>query len=121
MPWRLIGFVILFAIFLIFIGFNLGNSCDINFVFITVPQVPVYLTAFTSFVLGILWAIPFFASIRRKKAKKDAQRGLPDVPVLDMPPKSGKFKPGKNKNTPPEFPGSPEGGSYGDGGSYGID
>jgi uncharacterized integral membrane protein len=119
MPWRLIGFVLLFAIFLIFIGLNLGNSCDISFGFITIPQVPVYLTAFSAFVLGILWTIPFMISLRRKKAKKAALRELPDMPLSDTPEKPRKGLFGKRKNAlPPEMPAS----SFeGDHGPYGID
>jgi uncharacterized integral membrane protein len=116
MPWRLIGFVVLFAIFLAFIGLNLENRCDISFGFTILPQVPVYLTAFSAFVLGILWAIPFVISFRRKKAKRDSPKDLPGSPSADT--KTGKFPFGKKKNIPPEFPAVP---IDGDGGPYGID
>ncbi|MDR2029749.1 MAG: hypothetical protein LBP93_09475, partial [Treponema sp.] len=78
MPWRLIGFIILCGIFLAFIGFNLGNRCTISFGFTEIPDVPVYLTAFASFVLGMLCAVPFIVSLLRKKEK--ARIKGPDAP-----------------------------------------
>jgi uncharacterized integral membrane protein len=67
MPWRLIGFILLFAIFLVFIGFNLDNRCDISVGFHKFDQVPVYLTTFSAFVLGMLWAVPYIFSLRFKR------------------------------------------------------
>ena len=68
MPWRLIQMIIIFAILLIFIGFNLTNTCDISLGFMKIPNVPVYLTVFASFMLGMLSSVPFFIirSIRKK-------------------------------------------------------
>jgi hypothetical protein len=74
MPWRLIGFVIFFGIFLAFIAFNLDNSCDISFGFKTISAAPVYLTVFVSFALGILCVIPFAVSLRFKQKAKAAQK-----------------------------------------------
>ncbi|MCL2066382.1 MAG: hypothetical protein FWG99_02820 [Treponema sp.] len=70
MPWRLIGLVIVFAIFLAFITFNLGNKCDISFGFITFNEVPVFLTAFASFFFGMFCAIPVVISAERKRREK---------------------------------------------------
>ncbi|MDR2053713.1 MAG: hypothetical protein LBP80_09885 [Treponema sp.] len=73
MPWRLIGFIVLFAVFLVFIGLNLENHSDISFGFAKLPDVPVYLTAFSSFVLGMLWAVPYVISLRfKRKAGQNA-------------------------------------------------
>jgi len=66
MPWRLIVIVIVFAVFLAFIMFNLNNSCDINFGFIQIENVPVFLTIFISFILGMLCSLPFALFYRRK-------------------------------------------------------
>ncbi|GHV39554.1 hypothetical protein AGMMS49546_11810 [Spirochaetia bacterium] len=73
MPWRLIGIILLFAVFLIFIGLNLDNRCDIRYWFTQnakIADVPVFITAFASFVLGMLLTIPFIISIRLKKKPK---------------------------------------------------
>ncbi len=87
MPWRLLGFILLFAIFLVFIGFNLENSCTISFGFTEFEQVPVYLTTFASFIFGMLCAIPFVLSFKLKKKSK--QKAPPaensEVPALDTP------------------------------------
>jgi hypothetical protein len=55
-------------VFLTFIGFNLENRCDISFVFYTFSQVPVYLTAFSAFVLGLLLALPLVVSFRSRRS-----------------------------------------------------
>ena len=71
MPWRLIGLIIILAILLAFIGFNLDNTCPISFGFTRIDNVPVYLTVFASFVLGMLMSVPFLISFAlRKKAPK---------------------------------------------------
>jgi uncharacterized integral membrane protein len=105
----LIGFIFIFAVFLVFIAFNLGNSCDISFGFRVFPGVPVYLTAFSAFVLGMLAAIPFMLSFGFKKGRDRARKSLE----------------GKKKRSPREEPGelfsegSPE--FKARGGPYGVD
>jgi uncharacterized integral membrane protein len=103
MPWRLIGFILLFAFFLVFIGFNLENRCDISFGFFKLSGVPVYLTAFSAFVLGMLWAVPYVISLRFKR--KPGQDAVKD-----------KKKQGPQKSQAPEEELLP-----GPGGPYGID
>jgi uncharacterized integral membrane protein len=104
MPWRLIGFIFLFAIFLVFIGFNLEHRCDISFGFFELSQVPVYLTAFSAFVLGMLWAVPYVISLRfKRKSGKDA------------------VKKDKKKQSPQKGQAAEEELLPGPGGPYGID
>jgi uncharacterized integral membrane protein len=77
MPWRLIQFIVLFVIFFLFIVFNLGNKCDISFGFTKVKDIPVFLTAFSGFFIGMLCTLPFALGFRsRKKAKSDQGKGL---------------------------------------------
>jgi uncharacterized integral membrane protein len=96
MPWRLIGFILLFAFCLVFIGFNLDNPCDISFGFFELSGVPVYLIAFSAFVLGMLWAVPYIISLRLKrkpsrdavtdKKKRDPRKGqAPEEELLPGP------------------------------------
>jgi uncharacterized integral membrane protein len=85
MPWRLIGLIVILAILLAFIGFNLDNTCAISFGFTRLDNVPVYLTVFASFVLGMLMSVPFLISfaIRKKNPrapKKD--KAAETSPVL---------------------------------------
>jgi len=107
MPWRLIVFIIIFAIALTFIAFNLGNRCDINFGFTKFEDVPVFLTAFISLFLGMFCILPFTIGARRKRKDK-----IVDKIVKDDEPKP-KRQWGKKKEIadPP----------VSDGGPYGID
>jgi uncharacterized integral membrane protein len=71
MPWRLIGFIIILAVFLAFISFNLDNKCDIHYWFKkgVIPEVPVYLTIFVSFIAGFIFALPFvYRALNKPKA-----------------------------------------------------
>jgi uncharacterized integral membrane protein len=72
---RLIGFLLVFAIFLIFIGVNLDNKCNINYWFgeFNIQDVPVYITAFVSFFIGMICAIPLIAFVKRKKSPLEPQ------------------------------------------------
>lgn len=67
MPFRLIGTIILLLVVTIFAGSNLDNRCDINFIFTKVQQVPVFLTAIVSFLIGAIIMIPF--TFKRKCVK----------------------------------------------------
>jgi uncharacterized integral membrane protein len=69
MPWRLILFILVFAVLLIFIVFNLDNTCDLNFGFAKFEAVPVFLTVFISFAAGMLCSMPFL--LFRKKRKEE--------------------------------------------------
>ena len=71
MPWRLIGFILTFTVFLIFILSNLNNRCDITFIIQdwTVRDVPVFVTIFASFLLGLIFSIPVYLSISLKKKR----------------------------------------------------
>jgi uncharacterized integral membrane protein len=76
MPWRLIGFIILFSVFLVFILSNLENKCDISFIKWTLTTVPVFITVFSSFILGMLSAIPIIISVSLKKRKEQGSQSL---------------------------------------------
>jgi uncharacterized integral membrane protein len=94
MPWRLVVLIVILGILLSFIGFNLDNTCDISFGFASFTKVPIFLTVFVSFILGMFCSLPFFLLNAFKKSKKEK----------------------KDQKGPPA-----EGGSSGGTGSYGID
>ncbi|MDR0503916.1 MAG: hypothetical protein LBH16_11415 [Treponema sp.] len=73
MPWRLVIFIILLTPFLIFIAFNLNNRCDISFGFTVFKEVPVFITIFCSFVLGMVFTLPLIFTAGRKR------RGQPKI------------------------------------------
>ena len=68
MPWRLIIFIAIFAVFLVFVSLNLEleNRCDINFGFAKLENVPVFVTIFVSFVLGLFSSVPLIFHLRKK-------------------------------------------------------
>jgi len=74
MPWRLIIFIVIFAIFLVFISFNLENKCDINFGFGKLTEVPVFITIFTSFVIGLFCALPLIMHIKKRREAPKRER-----------------------------------------------
>jgi uncharacterized integral membrane protein len=74
MPWRLIEFIIIFAAFVVFIALNLGNKCSISFGFFSLKEVPVFLTAFSAFILGMLCAIPFILRIKTKRKPRAGKK-----------------------------------------------
>jgi uncharacterized integral membrane protein len=94
MPWRLIEFIIIFALLLIFVFFNIDNKCDINFGFTRIRDAPVYLTVFTSFIIGM--AVAFLAAFVFKHGK--TRRGKTQ---------DGKNQSGKNPGSKDEKPGLP--------------
>jgi uncharacterized integral membrane protein len=66
MPWRLLVFIIICAVFLAFITFNLENKCDISFGIKVFKDIPVFLTIFVSFMIGLLCALPFALKLKKK-------------------------------------------------------
>jgi uncharacterized integral membrane protein len=90
MPWRLIVFIVLFLVFFLFIVFNLENKTDISFGFTRLPDIPVFVTAFFSFIAGMFCTFPFIFRPRKKPgeakgkgllakaAKKQGDSGLTD-------------------------------------------
>ena len=87
-PWRLIVFIVIFGIFLAFITFNLDNRCDINFGFAKIEGVPVFLTVFFSFILGLLCTLPFAISAL-KKHNGTAEKAPPFFKKKDAPSDGG--------------------------------
>ncbi|MDR2515986.1 MAG: hypothetical protein LBC88_01240 [Spirochaetaceae bacterium] len=77
MPWRLLGFIFFFGIVLVFSVFNRHNGCDISFGFVTLRNVPVYLTVFASFLFGLVCSLPYAVSayLRARRGKKASSGG----------------------------------------------
>jgi len=63
---RLISFIVVFVIFLCFIMFNLPNKCDVSFGFTTIKDVPIFLSALFSFLLGMLVTVPMILFGKKK-------------------------------------------------------
>jgi hypothetical protein len=60
--------------------FNLDNKCDISIIFKKIPDVPVYLIAFFSFILGMISTLPFIFSyqLRKKRKAEEEKHGSVD-------------------------------------------
>jgi len=121
---RLIVFIIVFALFLTFIVFNLDNKCDISFGFKTFKDIPVFLSALFSFALGMLFAVPLIFSLGkgRKKAAGEKFSNLPSSQDGDK-----KLRGKRNKHGSQTFDEVKHGESSGqdeyskENGPYGID
>jgi uncharacterized integral membrane protein len=83
MPWRLIIFIVIFAIFLAFITFNLENKCNISFGFTALRDVPVFITIFSSFSLGLICAFPLVMHIKHKHKEPKHEKKAEKEPVID--------------------------------------
>ena len=67
--WRLIAFILICAMFLVFVVVNLEHTSDVSIGFRTFTEIPVFLTAFSAFVFGMIFATPFAFSFGRKRKK----------------------------------------------------
>jgi len=82
---RLISIIVVFAVFLCFIMFNLPNKCDISLGFMSFKDVPIFLSALFSFVFGMIVSVPlmFFRKKKQKPlvpgpSKKAELKSVPD-------------------------------------------
>jgi len=87
MPWRLIGFIVILAIILAFVTFNLENECNIYFGFnqFGLKNVPVFLAVFIPFIVGLICAFPLALHFRgkNKKAPAKTSKSKHDAPIID--------------------------------------
>lgn len=71
MPWRLITFLIVLTLVVLFAGFN-TTGVPISFGFYTLPSVPVFLSLIIAFLAGTFVMLPF--AVKRRKAKGTRQK-----------------------------------------------
>ena len=101
MPWRLLVSIVIFAVFLTFITFNLENRCDVSFGFTAFSNVPVFLTVFASFTLGLACSFPLAIHLNRKhkespkpkekKPSSDEKKTEPSSEIIDARAARAKF------------------------------
>ena len=82
---RLILFILVFAVFLAFIVFNLDNKCVIDIGFYKFEGnngegIPVFLTAFFSFIFGMVFAVPLVFSFRKRKKNESQSKHVKGNP-----------------------------------------
>jgi len=61
----------------VFVVVNLENTSDVSIGFRTFAEIPVFLTAFSAFVFGMIFATPFAFSFGKKR-KKTAPPAAPE-------------------------------------------
>lgn len=74
MPWKLITFIAVMALVLLFVGFNLDNRCDISILFLSFHSVPVVITILSAYILGLVSAL-FLAIGRRSRPARQIPAG----------------------------------------------
>lgn len=84
MPFKLILFIIIVVLVTVFIGFNLENACSVWLFFRTFDNVPVFITIFAAFALGVLVMLPFTFG------KSDSSRTKEPKPVQPKQSKQSK-------------------------------
>lgn len=77
---RLLGTILSLVVLAFFVGFNLDNKCNVNVLVHTFQNVPVFITIIISFVVGVLFTMPFAFSYKSQK-KKEAKNN--QVQVVD--------------------------------------
>lgn len=70
MPWKLILFLIVVALVVVFAGFNIDNTAEISFGFHTLTGIPIFVSLFAAFFLGVIVTLPVAFRHRSRKAKK---------------------------------------------------
>lgn len=82
MPVKLIVFLISMSIFVIFTGLNVNNKADISFGFAVIKNVPIFITIFFAFLMGVLAVSPFFLTQKfkiRKKLYDQAEQEMQEI------------------------------------------
>jgi hypothetical protein len=75
MTWKLIVFLVLFVLALLFTVSNLGNHSDVSIVWIyTLKDVPVFISMFFSLAFGIICMVPFLIRARSKGKKSGLKK-----------------------------------------------
>lgn len=79
MSGKAIYFFIVVLLFALFASFNLNNHVDVSIGFKTFENIPIFLFALFSFLIGFLVTVPFFIKGQRKE--KPSNRKKVDKPI----------------------------------------
>ena len=82
MIFRLISTIVALVVLAFFVGFNLDNKCDVNVIFHTFRQTPVFFTIIVSFVIGVFFTLPF--AFIHKSAVKNKEKKLSKTKELKI-------------------------------------
>ncbi|SIP99272.1 hypothetical protein SAMN05920897_102125 [Alkalispirochaeta americana] len=76
MPWKLLLYLVLLGCVLAFVGLNLDHTADISLGFVLYQDVPVFLSLFFAFFLGVVLTIPavMFTTSRKTRDRSERRR-----------------------------------------------
>ena len=99
MPGKLVYFIIVMLMLVLFMGFNLSNRGDISVIFYVFKDVPIFLSMLFAFLLGNIAVLPFLISSRHKMKKAEKQAALyHDVEKVALKPEKRRWF-GKKKHS----------------------
>lgn len=73
MPWKMIFFLLIVFVIVLFIFFNIDTSSDISFGFVTYHDVPIFISLFLAFTAGVVITIPMILLGKGRK-KREAKK-----------------------------------------------
>ncbi len=75
MPWKLLVYLIVLSVVVLFAGVNIRNVSDVSLGFRTFEDIPIFVSLFAAFFLGVLVTLPFtYVKYLRKRAKFPKQK-----------------------------------------------
>ncbi len=75
MPWKLLFYLIVLSVVVLFAGVNIRNVSDVSVGFHTFEDIPIFVSLFAAFFLGVLVTLPFtYIKYLRKRAKFPKQK-----------------------------------------------
>lgn len=83
MPWKLLFYLVLIGVILVFVGLNLTNTSDISLGFVTFEDVPVFLSLFAAFAIGVGVAIPYAVQASSRKTKARTEKRMERIRARD--------------------------------------
>lgn len=96
---KLLGTIAGLVVLAFFMGFNLDNKCNVNILFKTFENVPVFITIMISFAAGILFTLPFAFGHKILKAKKAKEKEEKKAEKTKKPGFFAKNKKSEENNT----------------------
>ncbi|MCR5605885.1 MAG: hypothetical protein K6F69_03595 [Treponema sp.] len=77
---KVITSVCILALLTVFCGFNINNRCDVNLIFTTVTDVPVFVSLMVAFLAGVIIMVPVM--LFNKLSSKKNNKIVPDENAL---------------------------------------
>ena len=108
-PWKLIFFLIILTLVVLFAGFNITNTVDISIGFRTFEEVPIFIALFIAFILGNFVMLPFALGKNRRTKKAKAAKAQEKLEKQEKKEAKKTRKGKKGKEETPENTILPEG------------